>query len=136
MIRFAVIAVFSLGVRLLAMPMVCVHPVAIDELEMVSPDAAQAEMTHCHEHEDKSTKPVPCNHMKQCLLDIGDDGSLFQKSMTSAALSSGMEDVQFVAVLTRELYPASPVVVACHLPPPGTLESRISVYVRKSSFLI
>jgi len=129
MVRFAIISLVSLGIRFAEAPSICSHPVA-EKIE-------KAPMTTCHKHlhEQKASKRVACNHMKQCLLDVGDDTSAYQKTAVGS-VSQDMDQVYFTVDLSREIYPSLYKMQVDNRPPPDILFSQAPVYIQKSSFLI
>jgi hypothetical protein len=133
MSRVVIIAIFSLGVRVFAAPSLCAHMAT----NSVSNEMVESQMA-CDEHmesENKTSKHVPCNHMKQCLQDVGDDNSFIQKSASTVELANGVFNVYFVPALSQIL-PVTSEPRVFNRAPPETLYAQPIIYIGKSSFLI
>ncbi|MDH4263439.1 MAG: hypothetical protein OEV78_10390 [Spirochaetia bacterium] len=135
MVRLSLIAILSLGVRIFTAPSLCTHPVDLNIVE-ITPDEVSSAMMDCHEHENHPAKHIPCRHMKECLLDFSDDGSIFQKSVSSSASMNSINYAFIVPALSQNLYPASYKTSVYNRPPPEILYSQLSKFLVNSSFLI
>jgi hypothetical protein len=126
-------SVFSLSLRLFTAPDLCIHKSHPSEIAVET-------SAHCHmkahpKPADAKPKQIPCDHMKQCLLDAGDDDTIFQKSIKSTGIADSTIYAFYVPALSPDLYSASSDAPVWSRPPDVKIVA-IPLYLSKSSFLI
>jgi len=135
MVRLSIIAMIGISARLFAAPSLCTLPTP----ETIVNESGESAMENCDDHmasEKNAQKRVPCDHMKQCLQNVGSDDTFFQNAASATALTNWNLYAFYVPVLSSNLYSLSSDMPLYSRPPPATLFSQPPVYKTKSSFLI
>lgn len=129
-------SLIALSFRILSAPELCVHDNI--SLNIMYPAEISVEC-HNRSHEKKAdvkTGHLPCDHMKQCLLDSGDRETAFQKTVKTPGIYGQLICAIHKPSLTQDLYPASSYARDFNRPPPEVQYLHTPVYIAKSSFLI
>jgi len=135
----SIMSVFALSLRVFSAPDLCVHENHSSHKnhswEVSAEMSASCPMMDHQKTVDAKPKQIPCDHMKQCLLDAGDDDTIFQKSIKSTGIADTTIYAFYVPALSPDLYSASSDAPVWSRPPDIKIVA-IPLYLSKSSFLI